>query len=279
MSFRPANEQHAIQVAAFAIGLNKPVAWNSVEALIKGPAEWRRSLPAMDLTHVVDVQVNPQSGAPVNRVFRGVEFSHKRPDGSAEWQLSVVGPELKVETTAYTRWNDVWAKAGDILINAAGLIGISEMNNDLRVASLTMVFSDVFFTSDAEPDFGELFSRSCDLLPPAIFQRGPVWHAYTGWFEERPEGNVLNQLNIDVRKGLPEGTLGAMPGDQIAVTVQHNQIYRPGAVLTLQPEEGLNAIENLLLQEIPLMHTYNKYLIRQLLVSGIQNLININVDN
>lgn len=275
MSFRPANERHAIQLAAFAIGLSKPIAWTSIENLIKGPADWRSSLPALDLTHIVDVQVNPQTGAPVNKIFRGAEFSHKRPDGSAEWQLSVVGQEIRIETTAYTRWNDVWAKSGDILLNAVGLLGLSEQAND--VASLTMVLSDLFLTPDSEPDFGELFSTKCDLLPPSIFRRGPVWHAYTGWFEERPEGSVLNQLNIDVRKGV-EGLRSARPEDHIAVGVQHNQIYRPKGPLKIQPEAS-NDLEKLVLEEVPLMHDANKGLIEKLLVPEMQKLINLHADD
>jgi uncharacterized protein (TIGR04255 family) len=273
MSFRPANDHHAIQLAGIAIGLDKPMRWQSLDAVIKTPMDWRSQVPAIDVAQVLDVQINPQTGGPAGRAIRGVEFSHKRPDGSAEWQLTAMGTEIKVETTEYTRWNEVWAKAGDMLINAAEQIIVHEREQNISVTNVALVLVDAFFSPEMDPDYGQLFLRNTDLLPSAVFLRGPVWHAYSGWFEERPEGNVLNQLNIDVRKGGIEQNRGARPDDQIFVSVQHNQFYRPQEPPLFTTDAS---IARLILEEIPLMHTANKNLVSRLLTEEMQRLINLN---
>jgi uncharacterized protein (TIGR04255 family) len=275
MPFRPINEDHAIQSASFAVALSRPLSWSSIEGLIKSPLEWRRDLPALDLSQTLEVQINQQTGAPVNRITRGVEFSHKRPDGSASWQLAILGSEIKVETTIYTRWKPTWAKAGDILLGVVGqLAALESAKAAISIQAISLLVGDVFLPEGDEPDYTELFVQS-EHIPAGIFRKGKLWHSHTGWFVHRTVGNVLNQLNIDVRNGIDEAIIVGVPDNRIRVIIQHNQVLRPHTPISfLADDQG--EFERILLTEMPVMHENNKAITRDLLTEPMQDRIKVN---
>jgi uncharacterized protein (TIGR04255 family) len=274
MAFQPINDDHAIQSAAIGIVLNKPISWSSVESIIKSPLDWRRELPAIELAQVLDVQINPQTGSPTNRLTRGVEFSHKRPDGTASWLLNVLGQEIKVATTLYTRWDPTWAKAGDILIGAAGHLAMLEKDKQIGVTAISLGVTDFFSTADSQPDFSELFAPN-DRMPSAILRQRKLWHSYTGWFSERPTGNVLNQLNIDARTGTDETSNAGVSDDRIRILIQHNQFFRPQTPIPFDTShEG--ELQDVMRSEIPLMHEANKSILKELLTPSMQARIKVN---
>jgi uncharacterized protein (TIGR04255 family) len=273
MPFKPITEDHAILNASFAIGLSQPLPWDAISALIKGPDDWRRDLPALELPQMLDVQANPQTGALQHRVQRGVEFSHKRPDGSASWQLNVMGTEIRVGTTLYTRWQPTWEKAGDILLAAAGLLAVS-MDQIRRptVQAVALQVTDLFVAEEHDPDYSRLF-RPNDEIPNSIFAKGRLWHSHTGWFVGRPAGNILNQLNVDVKVGATEEVPG-IPDDQVKVAIQHSQFYRPTQALPFDASVEA-ALHDLTKVEMPVMHEANKSILRSLLTEEMQARIKV----
>ncbi len=270
MSFQPINDDHAIQSASFVILLSRPVAWSSIEAIMKSPLDWRRDLPATDLTQTFEIQVNPQTGAPQGRGTRGVEFSHKRPDGSASWSLDVLGTEIKVTTTIYTRWKPTWEKAGNILINVAGQLASVEKDKGNTVPGLSLIMTDVFFPDNATPDYSQLLAQT-DEIPASVFRRGKFWHSYTGWFDERPSGSILHQLNIEAKSATQETP--SIPNEKPHVVIQHNQFYRPRTPMAFDLSTG--PLQDAILSEFPVMHDANKQLLRSLLTEQVQDRIKI----
>ncbi|WP_063688840.1 hypothetical protein [Bradyrhizobium stylosanthis] len=271
MPFRPLNDDHAIHSAAFGIALSQPIAWSSIEAVIKSALDWRRELPAIDLPQYVDVQINPNTGAPGGRLVRGVEFSHKRPDGSASWLLSILNNEIKVVATVYTRWQPTWAKAGDILIGAVEQLALHEKDRNNTITGNSLIVTDVFLCDDETPNYVELFGSSREIAP-AIFERGRLWHNHTGWFAERPSGNILNQLNVDVRPNAGDMVIRGAPDEMLRVVVQHTQLFRPTEPPLLSPSDKL---EDAIASEFPVMHDANKAVMRSLLSLDIQTTINL----
>jgi hypothetical protein len=272
MPFQPINEDHAIHNAAFGITLSRAIAWSSVSSLVKSPLDWRRDLPAIELSQFVDVQLNPQTGQPVNRLVRGVEFSHKRPDGSASWQLDVLGTEIKVATSLYTRWEPTWAKAGNILLEVAGQLANVDGEQGQTVTAIAMTVTDIFWTEDIEPDYSELFNPATDHISHAVLRSGRLWHSHSGWFVGRPEGRVLNQLNVDARTGTDDSSIPGLPDDRTRVVIQHNQVYRP----TIPIPFPANAVQDVTLFEVPLMHAQNKSMLREILSPSMQERIKVN---
>jgi hypothetical protein len=272
MSFQPINDDHAIQSATVAIGLARPLSWTTIETIIKSPLDWRRDLPAIEFPQLADIQINPQTGSPIGRMTRGVEFSHKRPDGSASWLLSVIGTEIKTITTIYTRWKPTWEKAGDILIGVAEQLALAEKDNGNSISGVSLLVTDVFLTEDQNPDYSELFARTDDI-PAAVFRRGKIWHAHSGWFDQRSSGSILNHLNIEAKTGADEMSPIGAPEDRLRVVVQHNQIYRPQTPIAFKPP--VDALIDALSTEVPLMHDKNKSLVASLLTETMQNRIKI----
>jgi uncharacterized protein (TIGR04255 family) len=265
MEFQPINDDHAIQSASVVVSLDKNLPPSFVDTLVKLPAAWRADLPAMEFSQLLDVGINPQTGAPASRMVRGVEFSHKRPDGSASWLLSALAKDLRIETALYTRWDAIWAKARTILANVVSQLAAHERANEINVASLGHTVVDVFYTTNSNPDFRELFCAN-DMIPPGLYSRGALWHCHTGWFENRNGGRILNQLNIGITQGPDPSVQGS---ERLIVTIQHNQVYQ------LTEHLPLSGLDNAM-SEVPIMHEANKNLLRTILANGIQERIKIN---
>lgn len=274
MPFDPVNDDHAIQMAGFALGLTKPLPWSMINSVLASPLDWRRELPALELTQTMELHLNPQTGQPVNRVMRGVQFSHKRPDGSSSWQLDVLGSEIRIMTTLYTRWNATWEKAGDILMGIAGQLGQLEKERDIRINSIGLLVVDVFSTEDESPDYSDLLIEDSRDIPSRVLNAGKFWHSHTGWFNEQANGRVLNQLNIDARNGGGENSIPGIPDDRTRVVVQHNQVFRPGEPIPLAADKDL---EDALLTEMPSMHSQNKLTLRSILIPEMQSRIKVDV--
>lgn len=266
MPFRPLNEDHAIQTVGFAVFLKTPLPRTTVEIIRNSPALWRADLPAVEQTQVAEIAANSPMPRPI--VTHGVEFSHKRADGSPVWLLRIAGKELGVETTLYTRWEAVWPKARDFLLGA--LRRISEIEPSVvEVEATSLVFSDIFTVPRSETvDFRGLF-RTSALLPEAILRHGNLWHCHTGWFAPSPtRGRILNQLNIDSRA--PD-RVNAVTGEEsllVEVQIVHNQVAQRGLA---RPVDKLDAVPldpdiNVEMEE---MHRVNKDLMRSLLADEI----------
>ena len=274
MPFQPLNDDHAIQAVGFALGLTKPLPWSMINSVLASPLDWRRELPALELTQTMELQLNPQTGQPVNRIMRGAQFSHKRPDGSSSWQLDVLGSEIRIMSTLYTRWDPTWEKAGDILMGVAGQLGQLAKEGDFRVNSIGLLVVDVFSTEDEPPDYTELLIANSRDIASRVLNVGKFWHSHTGWFNEQANGRVLNQLNIDARTGGGENSIPGIPDDRTRVVVQHNQVFRPAEPIELGADKDL---EDALFAEMPSMHSQNKLMLRSILTPEMQKRIKVDV--
>ncbi|MFC5320516.1 TIGR04255 family protein [Bradyrhizobium oligotrophicum] len=277
MPFKPINEDHAIQSASFAIGLSQPIPWPILETLIKRDPDWRRDLPAIDLPQALDIVINPATGAPQNRILRGVEFSHKRPDGSASWVLSLFGTEIRVTTTLYTRWQPTWDKARDILSTVGRLMSAAlDQTKPTTVQSIALSVSDVFIFDETadKPDYSHLFKAN-EEIPSSAFSKGRLWHSHTGWFIDRPLGATLNQLNVDVRTGVGEDlSIPGVPDEQLRVVVQHNQLFRPSQPIQFVSSND-DALQGMIAGEMPVMHEANKAILQSILTDEMQARIKV----
>lgn len=277
MPFKPINEDHAIQSASFAIGLSLPIPWPILETLIKRDPGWRRDLPAIEFPQALDIVINPATGAPQNRMFKGVEFSHKRPDGSASWLLSLFGTEIRVTTTLYTRWQPTWDKARDFLSTVARLMSAAlDQSKPTTIQSIALSVSDVFIPDETagKPDYSHLFKVN-EEIPSSMFSKSRLWHSHTGWFIDRPLGSTLNQLNVDVRTGVGEElSIPGVSDEQLRVVIQHNQMFRPLQSIPFDPSND-DVLQGVIAGEMPVMHEANKAIIQSILTDEMQARIKV----
>ena len=172
-------------------------------------------------------------GAVPNSSLRSaVQLSHLRPDGTPAWLLRLLGRQLSVECTRYSRWEKVWGAAHRYL--EAGLEVIEEQEPSRKIALLGQTFIDTFLAERDDYDLSALLKRESPLADK-VFSSGSTWHSHVGWFERLDclGTNVpwLNQLNLDAVSSLHPGTSQPI---KPRVQVTHNQELRLPAPVSLE---------------------------------------------
>jgi hypothetical protein len=113
MDFDPLNSEHAIQSVAFTVAFDGMLSPGAIHDL-RSRTEIIAELPAVQAPQGFEFNMGgaPTGGGPIQRrMIAGVQLSHLRPDGTPAWALRMMGNELSVECTRYTRWDKVWGTA------------------------------------------------------------------------------------------------------------------------------------------------------------------------
>ena len=267
MDFRPISGEHSVQSAVFTVFFDGAVHPSAVQYL-QTRSDLLRDLPAVQQPQAIEMLMT--GTAPVSRPLSGVQLSHLRPDGSAAWALRLVGNELSVECTRYTRWRTVWKAAQAYLMAGLEAAG-TRKENGRKVAVLGHNVLDVF-VAQADPYNLSTLLKPSDLVAPKIFVAGSTWHNHVGWFEPLNAGNVawLIQVNIDAVRG-PPGPLPAQT--ELRVQIMHNQELRFTAPVAIDELTGeLDARMNKL-------HLMNKHILSELLTAEMARQIGLGEQN
>lgn len=187
--FRPVSDDHAVDSVAFQLLFDGILVPSMIAPAQAVHPQWSDELPALHIGPLHD------GDQPESLFSPSVTFSYLRPNGSAAWQLKFEGNMLSVTCSRYTRWDRVWTTAKGYLRRALELVSKQDSLAQRKILVARMQVVDRFDTVESDYDARHLFGNS-DLLPAAMFAKGPVWHSNSGWFEERPVGLVLNNLNV-----------------------------------------------------------------------------------
>ena len=98
--FVPFNSEHAVVAAAFTIVLDGEVSPSVVQDL-RARKDLSTELPAFHTPEFFEF--SPGSGTKF-LPRSAVQLSHLRPDGTPAWLLRLLGRQLSVECTRYSRW-------------------------------------------------------------------------------------------------------------------------------------------------------------------------------
>lgn len=254
MDFEPLNSEHAVQTVVFTLIFDRPFEPSTVEGL-RSRKDLLADLPAVQLPETFALEMAAGSQLPVPRRLQGAQLSHLRPDGTPAWALRLVGNELAVECTRYTRWEKVWGTAHKYLQSGLDVAASEKAPRNLLIVGQTFV--DAFVANQEDYDLGSLLKHS-PRVAEMIFSAGPTWHNHVGWFEWTEAFGVrspcLNQLNVDTAR-IPESA----GRGQLRVNISHNQELRLQKPVLI--EEGKAQISRLM----DALHTNNKKLIKGLL--------------
>lgn len=202
MSFRPINDDHAVQSVAFSLHFDRAIEQSVIQNINDNSGRWQPDLPAVHMPTIFGFEFGPAIQTPQQSASRGVELSYLRPDGTPAWQLRVSGPGIVVECTRYTRWDHVWPSAKRYLSTAIDVIDESALQPGLQVAAVSLQYLDRFQGGPSGNDFYSVFQHN-KYLADAIFTCGDFWHSHLGWFDPSfPAGRTLNNLNIDAKNDL-----------------------------------------------------------------------------
>lgn len=257
--FQPINDDHAIEQVTFTIGFARPFTEADLAVFRKRHDLWADTLPAMRDPAVFAVQIEDGSAVRVEKA-PGVEFAFMRPDGSPVWAMRVLGPEIVVECTRYSRWARVWGAAQRYFGLALDLVseGEGEPNAMLRTS---LVVQDAFKAPADGADLRSLFVNT-DLLPEAMFGRGSDWHVNTGWFSDLETLRVLHNLNID--------GAGDVASNIARVRIQHVMTVIRGPA---DVNETASERRDWLGKAMDALHLENKALVGRLLQPALLNRI------
>lgn len=201
MSFKPANEDHAVVECKFALGFSRPFSPTEMQSVIEARRQWRTQLPAF----AVDEFDSSEGIVPliIGTQNKSIAFANMRPDGTALWMMRCAANEITLICTNYTRWAPTWRDAQALfgqVINVMGSAYGSEASiPPLRLRSIALNVTDAFVSEEAEPAL-DLALKKSGRLPDAVFGAGPIWHCHTGWFDQLEDAACLNRLNLQVTR-------------------------------------------------------------------------------
>lgn len=187
----------------------------------------------------------------------GVFFDSYKRDGSVDWRLQFRDNLCAVNCLTYTRWVDIGERTISLLRRAAAVLQMSD--NPIRAVQLQYIDR---FNADAGAnyDLSQLLRKDSELLPPALWERGALWHVHEGWFttSDLPLGasRVLEVVNLS---GLQEGSGSYF----VQIDALHKAEFPSGREFVDAMSEGLvdQTFENL--------HQKNKALVLSLLQESV----------
>ena len=255
-SFRPVNDDQAVEVAIFQLMFDIPLGPDIFAAAHAGHAAWQDELPAIQLVDPHPVELPGFLALPPQT--SGLSFAHLRPDGLPAWQLRFDQGSISVLCTRYIRWERAWKTARRYLGKALELV--AGEGRGRKVTTAMLQFARRFETAESGYDLATLLNAG-HHLPPAAFGLGPVWHNNMGWFDKVDAlGDLLHNLNIASNR-LPRPDAATLE-DVITIGITHIQELRllPGIGLADVPQ-----LLHMLDRAMDVLHALNEALITDMI--------------
>lgn len=163
----------------------------------------------------------------------GVSFERIQPNGDVEWRLRGEGNTLLVNCLKYTRWQEIWPFASELMRGAVEIVGADK----LVIAGNLLQYVDVFdwVGPEDEYDVFQLLDWESEYVPRSVHSYGHVWHIHQGWFTpvERPvPGRLLQKAHFDAGPRTKNGRLTVKLdthlrtdfGDHISASTFQNEV-------------------------------------------------------
>jgi uncharacterized protein (TIGR04255 family) len=207
--FRPIHDRHAIQEVVFVLTLGRGLEAGELGTVVKAHDRWRNDLPrltrfgAHQIQEITLTDDGPPQIKPVEQPgVVGIAFDALKRDGSLDWRLRLQENWIGVNCLSYTRWSDVWPTARNFLAQVGEII----INPKLPIVGMALQYIDLFvWDGDTEQYRADgLFRKGSEYIPSSIWNRGPLWHLYQGWFTEENlpvAGRRLEKVHIDAVEG------------------------------------------------------------------------------
>jgi uncharacterized protein (TIGR04255 family) len=254
MDFKPVNSEHSVQSVTFVLALDGMIPSSAFQSVKL--QELQRELPAVQTP---EFEIGAASSV---RRIHGIQFAHLRPDGTPAWALRILGNEITVECSRYTRWEKVWGVARQYF--EAALAAAAAGERQRKVTAIGQNFIDVFVANRDKYDLQALLKPGDLLVTKAFTSSSPSWHSHIGWFEDKGI-TWLNQLNIDaVQRPDPSAE------QRLHIQITHNQRLGMNPPLALSDE--VMAVLDAAMEKL---HIQNKGILRQLLSRPMQKQIGL----
>lgn len=270
MNIAPLHDTHAIESVSFGVEWLQPLP-PAVMATLESvyEATLKNELPSKKPVQQVAFEFSLE-GANTVRPPQAVGWTFERfaPDGRVERNLMLAPNMLAVTLHSYTRWEEVYAIAAELMRPLLPLIAVS--SGGFTVCGLQ--YLDVFQISGDPGEFRAdmLLRRDSELLPASVFQRDSLWHAHHGYFTDLPEEPARRRLTV-----LNTDLIDENGGRQLRIVTMHRTIFSAPLSDIEQPDAGDNAPMHAAMHD---MHNENKTVLRSLLNEPMLVRIGLNVD-
>jgi|JI10StandDraft_1071094.scaffolds.fasta_scaffold553945_2 uncharacterized protein (TIGR04255 family) len=272
MPFQPKSGAHAIIEVVFGLYFARAFTSTELDALAKAHPLWKEDLPKIargafggGFQLMVAEGVGPMMPIPMQG--GGVIFESIKRDGSLDWRVRAEGNGLFVNCLAYEGGVNTWAKAKRYIERAADHMGINL--GEQMVSSCSLEYIDLFdWEGDvAGYDLEQLLRRNSRYIPATVWERGPMWHLYQGWFrsENIPDAKrLLERIHLDGvldASGVPTVKFDTFMQVEFAksVSVEH-------VIATKNENEGI----------FPTLHALNKRIISDYITQEMADRIRLN---
>lgn len=188
-----------------------------------------------------------------------------QPNGTYAWSMHLQGPFLFVGCHQYTRFDQVWERARDLL-----LLGLEAIGETYAIATVTHQVVDRFvynFSEAQQPreeyQMDEVLRRDTPYLTPKAWESGLLWHVHQGWFDQPRNGKPhLHQLHISNNE--------LVPNLQYATIIDHRVTARPQDELSAF-DKSRDSMDEIFRD----LHTHNKLLMGELLSDAMQKIVGL----
>lgn len=258
MIITPLHDTHAIESVSFGVEWTQalpPAVMATLESVYE--ATIQSELPSKRPVQQLAVEFNPDGGNAVRSAQAvGWTFERFAPDGRPARSLMLTPTTLAVTLHAYTRWEDAYASATELMRPFLPLIAVSTGGFSV----LGLQYMDAFrITGEAQAFRADmLLRRNSDFLPASVFERSSLWHAHHGYFTElhdqSPAKRRLTVVNTDL---IDEGQ-----SRTLRILTMHRTMFDPPLADVEQLYAGDDTQVHAAMHK---MHDENKHVLRSLL--------------
>tara|TARA_R110000868_G_C10919814_1_gene765590 strand:- start:1162 stop:1977 length:816 start_codon:yes stop_codon:yes gene_type:complete len=267
MAFRPINDQrHAITEVVFGARLSSAPTPGAIEEMVALHATFKDELPRLSKGATFALYFG--DAVPPDAPPSTVAFESFKPDGTHAWRLRIEGDKILVNCLDYSRWDQVSAKAYELLNKISAPLFAS----NATIEQILLQYLDRFeWQGDrAAYDAGQLLKPDSAMMPAHIFDRGPLWHCYQGWFfdiaAERHQ-RVLERVQI---------TSALESGEDTKLLVTIDDFMQLKMEEPLSFEQAFRNENGTAKPLFELLHANNKSTLNQLLTDEMTNRIELN---
>ncbi len=238
-SLAPCSGAHAVQSAAFALEWANPL---QLDALTKTFSEYhqsgselRKQLPSppqeqkqlsLRIDQAPGITVPPTVASSGELI--GYLFS-KPLDAVSPARLLQINRNTYLHVIHdYTRWNPVLSDVTRLIESLANTLVSSP------ITSIGLQYTDVFHWRD-DPEnliYSEILNRDSGLFASHIVDSKCLWHSHHGYMEkvtEPPDGNLLNNVNIDIIENGGQRSIAILTSHRLQLA---RPIYNPQELST-----------------------------------------------
>lgn len=199
----PIADHHAIKTVSFGLEWPEPLQDDLLILLRALHVRVRKFLPRVTQQEELGFEIavgssRPKSDLPPKLRLAAVTFDSVQRNGEQEWSLVIQRNVLAVNCHVYTRWDEIWTTAKELLMHFVPILA-----RERGIAVIGLQYVDQFrVTSPTEHFRAEhLLRQGSSLLPSHVFERDDLWHLHQGFFETQREPTAhrrLNHLALDV---------------------------------------------------------------------------------